>query len=200
MERQTERDDQEIACCPSTEIAAYLDDELSAEAESALERHIAKCSTCSDEINVQKQFINVLNGSLGSGLETPRDFTKKVVVNAESSVRGLRRSNERLNALFVCCCLLLFVLFSLGASAPGAFATFFEFVSRIAAVISFSTHLLYDLSMGIVIVLRSVGAQPGFDFAAAFLTTILIFGFAFRFTKARLDREKNERIDSGNII
>ena len=50
--------------CPSIEIAAYLDGELSAEAEADLEDHISKCEICTQDLNDQKQFMLALNGSL----------------------------------------------------------------------------------------------------------------------------------------
>src|SRR5262249_2163468 len=115
-----------ISECPSLDIAAYIDGELSPDAEIALERHLATCSFCTEELNLQKQFVNALNCSLGAVPEIPADFTKRIVTNAESNVRGLRRKSEWLNALFVCVALLFFVLFALGANARGAFISFFD--------------------------------------------------------------------------
>src|SRR5437870_10821241 len=120
--------------CPSTDIAAYLDGELSPQTELELEAHVSNCEVCLRELNQQKTFVTALSSSLISDLEIPDDFTKRIVTNAESTVSGLRRRSEWLNAVFVCCGLFFFVLFSLGASAGGAFGSFFGIFERIAAV------------------------------------------------------------------
>ena len=102
--------------CPSEEIAAYIDGEIELVRESELDVHFAACPICSDELNQQKEFLCRLNSSLKQegDLELPANFTKLIVVNAESTVSGLRRPRERFNAIFICAGLFLFVLFALG--------------------------------------------------------------------------------------
>ena len=46
--------------CPSPDISAYIDGELSADQELQLELHMAGCRTCSDDLNLQKSFLNAL--------------------------------------------------------------------------------------------------------------------------------------------
>src|ERR1041385_2648105 len=101
--------------CPSPEIAAYIDGELSPTDELTLEGHLLSCCICAEELNAQKELVNELNISLDRELELPADFTKRIVAHAESNVNGLRRPGEWLNAVFVCVALLFFILFSLGA-------------------------------------------------------------------------------------
>jgi hypothetical protein len=96
-----------------------------------------------------------------------------VVANAESSVGGLRRRGEWLNAAFVVAGLVLFVLFSLGADSGRTVGLFLSGFERGAAVGGFAAHLLYDLSIGGVVILRSVGSQTGIEGAAV----VLLFGF-----------------------
>ena len=50
--------------CPSPEIAAYIDGELSSERELELEFHLIGCDLCSAELNAQKLFLCALDSSL----------------------------------------------------------------------------------------------------------------------------------------
>ena len=186
--------------CPWIEIAAYIDGELSSEAETFFETHLAGCRVCSEELNIQKQFINALNGSLTDVREIPTDFTKRIVTHAESGVSGLRKPKERYNALFVCLGLLFFVLFTLGASAPRTFAAFFDAFVRIGAVISFAAHLLYDISLGVIVIMRSIGGQPEFFSVAAVIVVPLAIVLAFRISHARASREQGEYSESGSTF
>src|SRR5687767_7691259 len=90
--------------CPSPELSAYIDGELSPREELELEVHLAECRTCADELNLQKSFLNALDSSLDDEIEIPlpKNFTKSVVANAESRVNGLRHPHEWRNAAFIC--------------------------------------------------------------------------------------------------
>ena len=109
--------------CPSPELSAYLDGELSAPDEIVLEEHMSSCQICTDDLNLQKSFLNALDYSLDEGneIELPKNFTRSVVANAESRVSGLRRPHERRNAAFICAALIVFSLFALGSSAKKTF-------------------------------------------------------------------------------
>jgi anti-sigma factor RsiW len=168
--------------CPTDEIAAYIDGELSAAREVELDAHFTHCRVCSEELNQQKLFLRVLDASLSETgeVDLPADFAKKVAANAESTVSGLRRPRERFNALFICAGLFLFVLFALGTDAGRIFsgaATLFE---QATAVGSFFGHLVYSFFLGIAIIVRSLTAQVRVEqaaspiFAAAAITLILI--------------------------
>lgn len=186
--------------CPSLEIAAYIDGELDAEAEVRFESHLSACRICGQELNDQKNFINALNGSLGLGLELPTDFTRRVVTNAESGVSGLRQGKERLSAMFVCCALFFFVLFTLGAGAPGAFASALGIFARAGAVAGFLAHVLYDISLGVVVILRTIAGQPVFGVAALLVMIPLTIGLAVRYSQARTSRERIEYSESGSLF
>jgi len=186
--------------CPSVEIAAYIDGELDDAAEERFESHLSACRVCIQELNDQKNFINALNGSLDSGLELPSDFTKRVVANAESGVSGLRHGKERLSAMFVCCALFFFVLFTLGAGAPGAFASALGVFARAGAVASFLAHLLYDISLGVVVILRTLAGQPIFGAAALLVMIPVTVGLAVRYSQARASRERIEYSESGSLF
>lgn len=161
--------------CPTEELAAYIDGELSPALELELEAHLAKCNTCSLELNQQKQFLCGLSSSLKNegDLELPANFTRLIVANAESTVSGLRRPRERFNAIFICAGLCLFVLFALGADA----GKIFEFVSglfvQIAAVGGFLGRVVYSVFIGVAIVLRSVATRISIDAVMAIALTAI---------------------------
>lgn len=174
--------DIDIEVCPAFEIAAYLDGELNAHRELLLESHFGSCSTCSAELNHQKLFLNQLNSRLSSedDIELPKDFTRQIVANAESSVTGLRGPRERFNALFIVAALLLFVLFALGADAGNVFGGFTSVFEQTAAVGGFFARIVFSFFVGVVVVLRTMAApfQMGLAVAAGFcifaLTGVLL--------------------------
>ena len=188
-----------IVDCPSIEIAAYLDGELSPTDELYLEAHIGNCHVCGEELNSQKQLINALSCSLDDAPELPRDFAKFVVVNAESSVGGLRRSNERLTAMYVCGALFFVVMFTLGAAAPGAFAAFFSVIEKAYAVLSFVLHFIFDVSEGVIILLRAFLAQPGLNMSFAVGAVFFVSAAGLYIYLAR-SNSRRSRIESGNIV
>jgi hypothetical protein len=199
MEMSNKKGRESIADCPSIEIAAYLDGELSPADELYLEAHIGNCHACSQELNSQKQLINTLSCSLDNTPELPRDFAKFVVVNAESSVGGLRRSNERLTAMYVCGALFFVVMFTLGAAAPGAFAAFFSVIEKVYAVLSFVFHFVFDVCEGIIILLRAFLAQPGFNTSFAIGSAVFVSAAGLYIYLAR-SNSRRSRIESGNIV
>ena len=198
MERASEFILESESTCPLADIAAYIDGELSPDAELKLEQHLAGCRNCSEELNSQKQFVNTLNGSLSGGFEIPADITKRIVANAESSVSGLRRRSEWLGAFSVCSALLLFVLFALGAGARGALVSFFDLFGQIAAVASFVSHLFYDFAIGVIVILRTIGAQPAFSIFTVGVLAVLAAGALYRFSPLRFNKEKIDQLESGN--
>lgn len=181
----------------SVEIASYLDGELSADAELRLESHLAQCSMCAEELNFQKHLLNALESSLADLPEIPADFTKRIVVNAESEVGGLRKKREWLNAAFVCCALFLFILFTLGASAPATIAASVNIVGRMAAILDIIGHLIYDISIGVVVIMRTVAGQPEFGFVALAVIVTLIIGLVCKLSLTRSSRDRSEIFESG---
>jgi len=185
--------------CPSIEIAAFLDGELSPQAESKLESHLVLCVTCSEELNLQKHFLNALNNSLTDAPELPDDFTKYIVKSAESNVEGLRKKNERLSAVFVSVGLLLFVIFTLGAKASGTFASTFGIVQRIYLVVAVAAHVVFDITEGIFIILRTATAQPAIGLPIAVIALFVVTLLTFFISRARSNSRKAQ-VESGNIF
>ena len=162
--------------CPVDEIASYIDGELGAERELELETHFAGCAACADELNLQKQFLCGLEASLKSPdeLELPRDFTKHIVANAESTVSGLRRPRERFNAVFICAGLMLFILFALGTDAGRVLGGLSTGVDKVAAIGAVFIHFIYDLFVGITIVVRTLAGHVHGDVLATALLAIVV--------------------------
>ena len=158
--------------CPSPEIAAYLDGELTGADELELEMHFAACSICHAELNSQKQFLQGLELTLRAEgeVDVPADFTRHLIANAESSVSGLRRPRERFNAAFICAALGLFALFAVGADAAGLF-TFFAQAASIAGILG---HMIYAILLGAVVIIRSLAAQVGPDAAGAVIAVLAL--------------------------
>lgn len=115
-------------CSQTGEIAAYLDGELTADAEISFERHVTGCETCSDRLNEQKRLLCALDSAFEDerDFELPKDFVKNVAVRAESDVSGLNSKEERRRAFLITA--LLFaagVLFGVVSKKLGVFEAAF---------------------------------------------------------------------------
>lgn len=198
MERSDKNEKLSLTACPSPEIAPYIDGELTSRAEADLESHLSVCGICRDELNREKQFVNALNASLSAAPELPVDLTKQIVVKAESGVGGLRGPGERTNAALVFCFLVLILLFTLGASAPKAVSAVAHVAGRSYAVAAFTSHLVFDVTTGLVIVLRAIVSEPSFGVSAVFGGAIVIVVAAFLISRSRKGPHAGQ-IKSGNF-
>jgi anti-sigma factor RsiW len=170
--------------CPSSDISAYIDGELDQHAELELEMHIAGCRVCAENLNLQKSFLNALDSSMDEQqkIELPKDFARSVVTNAESRVSGLRRPHERRNAAFICTALAAFSLLTLGNNAEKTFAATAAVVEKVFAIVTSIGHLVYDVSLGLAIIFRSLASNFLFDsgisgvlFLSLFIVSLYIF-------------------------
>ena len=165
--------------CARADIAAYIDGELAPREELELEMHLAVCESCAEELNEQKKLLCALDFALEEEkFELPENFTKIVIANAESSVSGLRRRNERFNALFICLALFLLVFAVLGNEAESALFTSGKFIDKFLAIGAFISHLIYDIAIGTIVVLRSLLAQFVYNSAAFLALIVIVFGFS----------------------
>lgn len=167
--------------CPTGEISAYIDGELTPSREIELELHFAACRECATELNEQKQFLCSLNSSLMNEreIELPADFTRNIVANAESSVSGVRRPRELYNAVFICACLGLFVLFASGADAGKLFGGFYGFAEQAAIAAGLLGRVVYSVFYGAVIVIRSIASALEGDFAIALGVAAIVTAMIF---------------------
>ena len=144
-------------CCPSPDISAYLDCELTPDQEMRLDLHLAECRICSDELNLQKSLLNALDGSFDEKtIELPTDFTKTVVAHAESRVSGLRHPSERRRAAIVLAVLLVFAYLVLGSNVGVVFDSATIVAEKAIAVVFSVGHLVYDIALATVIVFKSL--------------------------------------------
>lgn len=174
-----------MSSCPVEDIAAYIDGELDVVRETELEAHFAVCDDCNLELNLQKQFLCDVSSGLRqeNAIDLPHDFAKKIAVNAESSVSGLRRPRERFNAVFICAGLALFALFALGGEAGNLLNLPYSLFEQIAAVGSLVGQVLYSFFLGVAIVLRAIAARAGFEGAAVVAFAVVSVAAALRFRR-----------------
>ncbi|HKP70322.1 MAG TPA: zf-HC2 domain-containing protein [Pyrinomonadaceae bacterium] len=162
--------------CPSPDISAYIDGELSADRELQLDLHMADCRVCSDDLNLQKSFLNALESSLDDKeIELPADFTRTVVTHAESHVTGLRQPSERRRAAVVFVTLMLLAGVALGGKLGTAMNALTSVAEKVVAVVTSIGHFCYDIALGSVIVFRSLAAGLIFDSGITAAIFLLIF-------------------------
>ena len=168
-----------VFTCPAEEISAYIDGELTAELEVALERHIGTCHICRRELNDQKGFLLALSDTLERELpiDLPEDFTRSVVVNAESKVSGLRDGRGLPWALIIGV-----ALFLLAALAVGSFAgvlsplviAFQKLAALLGAVISVVGDLLYAIFAVTRSILQNQTLDPVITYSIVILATAML--------------------------
>lgn len=163
-------------CCPSPDISAYVDGELTPDQELQLDLHMAGCRVCSDELNSQKNLLNALEGSFDEReIDLPADFTKTVVVHAESHVTGLRHPSERRRAAIVFVTLVIFAVAALGSNLGAVLSSISSLAEKAAAVVSSFGHFCYSIALGSVIILRSIAS--GFIFESGITASIFLLVF-----------------------
>ena len=177
--------------CDAETLAAYLDGELAPAAELALEKHLARCGDCAARLNEQKKMLGTLDEAFAADFDLPADFTRKVIVKAETNVRGLRCPRERSRAVWICASLFLLILIGLGSETGVVLSAFAHFLEQTAAVGSFAARIIYDIAFGAAIILRSFARHFDFGIFALFLLLTFISLF-FYLTVSRFTlRPKN---------
>ena len=178
------RESKNKIACPLPSLSAYIDGELAPNEELELEQHVLGCRVCTDDLNLQKSFLNALDFSLEDDkqIELPKDFTRSVVANAESRVSGLRRPHERRNAAFICTALIVFAFFALGSNAEKTFVATAAIADKFFAVFASAGHLFYDVALGSAIIFRSLASKLFFEsgfsalaFLALFVLSLYVF-------------------------
>ncbi|HKX82622.1 MAG TPA: zf-HC2 domain-containing protein [Pyrinomonadaceae bacterium] len=168
-------EDPQKSACRIGDISAYIDGELSPDAEVEFELHVAGCADCRRELNMQKNLLRELDVCLTTGeLELPKDFAKTVAVRAESSVNGLRCRSESIRAIGISAGLLLFAVFTLGADTRGAVAALNSIGSKLTVVASSVFHFVFDVALGIAIIFRSFGSSIMSGSAISILSIFLV--------------------------
>ena len=163
-------------CCPSPDISAYLDGELTPDQELRLDLHMAGCRVCSDELNLQKSILNALDGSFDEkSIELPTDFTKTVVAHAESRVSGLRHPSERRRAAVVLAILLVFAYIVLGSNVGVVLDSTTAIAEKVIAVVFSAGYLVYNIALATVVVFKSLVSGLVFGSGANVVILLLVF-------------------------
>lgn len=171
--------------CPAEEISALIDGELAPEVETALERHIGECSTCRSELNDQKGFLLALSDTLEreAPIDLPENFTRSVVVNAESKVSGLRDRRERSAAFIIGAGLLSLAAVAVG-SFTGVFSPFAAAIEKLlalgGAVIQVAADLLYAIASMSRSILQTQTFSTALTYIAICLAIVLLLYFGSR--------------------
>jgi anti-sigma factor RsiW len=174
-----------VFTCPAEEISAYIDGELDPSVEVFLEDHLRGCETCRSDLNQQKGFLIALSDTLEreAPIDLPENFTRSVVVNAESKVSGLRDRRERKSAFAIGAILLLVAAIAVGSLA-GVFSPFAAAVEKLLALGSSILQVVADLAYAIAAMFRSLVQTQTFGPTVAYiaigLTVLLILYFGSR--------------------
>jgi Putative zinc-finger len=164
--------------CLRTEVSAFLDGELSVRDEQDFELHLLVCEKCTDELRSQKQMLCALSLAFDApphSFELPQNFTKTVVVRAESNVSGLRKPEERSRAFVLCLILFAFVIFGLGESLGKVVSVWTSLTEQIVVVIGFTIDLILDILTGLAVILRALSQKFVFD---SQISTVAFFGLS----------------------
>ena len=176
--------------CPRDDIAAFVDGELSETQRTKLERHVSDCEICSRSLMEQRQFLAALSASLDSrsGLPLPKDFTKKVVAAAESSVRGIRQPGELFTAIFICAALLIFALFALGPASFGLTSAVYSLGEKLFAFGLLVIKLINSLAFAAAVVVRSLASTLDAGSLLAVAAVIFVSAILYFSTRRVLKR------------
>jgi predicted anti-sigma-YlaC factor YlaD len=171
-----------IGCCRSEEIAAYLDGELDTQAVALFDAHLKACRECAQELNEQRRLLCALDYAFGEGdspLSLPKNFAQVVATHAESDMSGVRLRAEHVRALRWCAVLSLVTFALLGASFRSSTLVPFKAAARFAASLSgLAWNALYDAGAGLAVILRALGRRFIFESNSFSLAASLLFVIA----------------------
>jgi hypothetical protein len=149
--------------CDCTDVAAYLDGELSIAESASFELHIASCRTCADALAEQRRLLCLLDAAFSRGhkrVELPEEFVRVVKARAQTDMTSVRHASEGRRAALVvaalfllACALLSGRIFAVGLAPLRAAA---------GAVLSISDmifHTFSEAAAGLLFILRSIGRQ-----------------------------------------
>lgn len=167
--------------CQTERIAAYLDDQLGASANTQFEAHVETCRPCRAELNEQRQFICELDSALAAAanLPIPKDFARIVSTRAESDMRGVRAGGEGRRALLFCVALGLASFALLGATAgKSVFLSGRLLANKVLGILSLLWTTLHDAVTGLTIISRVVSRLFLPESPVASLTALVLLGLA----------------------
>jgi anti-sigma factor RsiW len=116
------RDDGARPSCDCTDVAAYLDGELSVAESSSFEDHLRACAPCAGALSEQRRLLCILDAAFARAqkkVELPEDFARVVKARAQTDMTSVRRVGERRRAALLCLALAALALALLGVRAIG---------------------------------------------------------------------------------
>lgn len=168
--------------CKSQEIVAYLDGELEGAALALVEEHLAECSHCAAELEIERRLLRELDCTLSSdeALEMPKNFAQVVAARAQSDMSGMRDRRERRRAVSLCLMLAVISVLLLGGAGvrESVFAPLRAIWKGAGVLLNFFGHVLYDAGAGFAVISRGVGGHLVFDSRLRGLLLILLFASA----------------------
>lgn len=170
---------QHKSACRGEEIVAYLDGELDGCALACFEEHLAECSRCATELEMERRLLRELDFALSrdASVEMPKNFAQVVAARAQSDMSGVRGVRERKRALLLCVLLAVTAVALLGG--PVVRESIFAPVRVVwragASLLSFLGHALYDAGAGLAVISRGLGGHLVFESRPVGLLVLLLF-------------------------
>lgn len=144
-------------CSAQSEVAAYLDGELSPDAALDFERHIARCEACRRSVGEQRRTLATLDAAFDGAakLELPADFSRRLTARARADVGVVRSGAERRRAFVICLLLgasssLLLATGTAGGISPEIEAA----LAPVASLARLVSQVLSDFVSGACALLR----------------------------------------------
>lgn len=159
------RSQSEATECRASEVGAYLDGELDAQASEAFEAHFKTCAACHARVLEQKRLLCLFETAFGAPLEKrlelPADFARVVTARAQTDMTELlRRPTEHRRAFILTISLVALSCALLGATLfDGIFAPAASVLRAVARLLSMAAHTLLDTVAGALVIVRSLGSR-----------------------------------------
>lgn len=147
--------------CDCTDVAAYLDGELSIAESASFERHIASCRACALALAEQRRLLCLLDAAFSrvhKRVELPEEFVRVVKARAQTDMTSARHASEGRRAALVVATLFLIACALLGGRIFAVGLT--PLRAAAGAVLSISGmifHTFSEAAAGLLFILRSVG-------------------------------------------
>ncbi|MCA1630729.1 MAG: zf-HC2 domain-containing protein [Acidobacteria bacterium] len=167
--------------CDCTDVAAYLDGELSVAESSSFEEHLRACAPCAGALSEQRRLLCLLDAAFARAqkkVELPEDFARVVKARAQTDMTSVRRVVERRRAAALCLALSALALALLGVRAVGeGLLPVRAAVGAGLSILDMIFHTAAEGFAGAALILRSAGrfvaAEPGGVRASLFVALAL---------------------------
>jgi anti-sigma factor RsiW len=167
--------------CDCTDVAAYLDGELSVAESSSFEEHLRACAPCAGALSEQRRLLCLLDAAFARAqkkVELPEDFARVVKARAQTDMTSVRRVGERRRAALLCLALAGLALALLGVRAVGeGLLPLRAAVGASLSILDMIFHTAAEGFAGAALIVRSFGrfvaTEPGGVRASLFVALAL---------------------------